>query len=410
MWSWREGFRVKLVFLKTVNFITFKTISIMRTIKKLLSIALAIIFSSMLLFTGCDSKDEDVIKIGAIIFLTGPASDVGKQILQGAQLAEKIINENGGINGRRVKIIFEDSQNTTRGALNAFQKLLFQDVQVILSTGDIEFRALNEQAERHQIPIVGTVSTGGTNLPNRSSYLLRFSYSDFVQTNAMAKFAIDSLNINNVSVLYPNNAWGIEARDLFVGQFERYGGNIINAVEYNMANIVDRNQIISIMDNRNEAIFIKGWGTGFNSAIRQLRENRFNGYFLSDPAMSLSYTIEQTAPANDNSYFTNVYFDTNSDNEIINIFLNRYLQVFDMQPDFWAGFAYDAVFFIARAIEKGEYKKEDIKRNMLLIEDLSGVLGNHSFDENGDLDFSMSIFRIVDGNIELVVREFSTDY
>ena len=71
------------------------------------------------------SKDE--IVLGTIQDLSGPIAGFGKQIRSGMQLAVEELNEQGGINGRKVKLIVEDSAYDPKKAVLAAQKLVNQD-------------------------------------------------------------------------------------------------------------------------------------------------------------------------------------------------------------------------------------------------------------------------------------------
>ena len=71
------------------------------------------------------SKDEVVI--GTIQDLSGPIAGFGKQIRSGMQLAVDELNEQGGINGRKVKLMVEDSAYDPKKAVLAAQKLVNQD-------------------------------------------------------------------------------------------------------------------------------------------------------------------------------------------------------------------------------------------------------------------------------------------
>lgn len=63
------------------------------------------------------------IVIGAVISLTGPAASFGEYAKNGMELAAAEINAAGGIDGREVKIIYEDDQTDPKAAVSAFTKL-----------------------------------------------------------------------------------------------------------------------------------------------------------------------------------------------------------------------------------------------------------------------------------------------
>ena len=71
------------------------------------------------------SKNELVL--GSIQDLSGPLAGFGKQVRMGLMLRVDEINEQGGINGRKIKLIVEDSAYDPKKAVLAAQKLVNQD-------------------------------------------------------------------------------------------------------------------------------------------------------------------------------------------------------------------------------------------------------------------------------------------
>lgn len=71
------------------------------------------------------SKNE--ILIGTILDISGPIAGFGKQSRNGMQLRVEEINEQGGINGRKLKLLVEDDAYDPRKAVLAAQKLVNQD-------------------------------------------------------------------------------------------------------------------------------------------------------------------------------------------------------------------------------------------------------------------------------------------
>src|SRR6267154_911582 len=62
-----------------------------------------------LLFVGCNRPGTDELRFGVILSLTGPAATYGQDNLRGLQLAQGVLNERGGINGKRVELNVQDS-------------------------------------------------------------------------------------------------------------------------------------------------------------------------------------------------------------------------------------------------------------------------------------------------------------
>ena len=83
------------------------------------------------------SKTE--ILIGSIEDRSGTVAAFGKQSRNGVQLRVDEINEQGGINGRKLKLLVEDNGYNPKRAVLAAQKLLNQD-KIFLMAGHIGIR------------------------------------------------------------------------------------------------------------------------------------------------------------------------------------------------------------------------------------------------------------------------------
>src|ERR1700691_5916660 len=70
--------------------------------------------------------DKEIL-IGTHLSLTGPASSIGQGFKAGEDMAVAEINAHGGINGRTVKVVYEDDAGTAEGGVSAVRRLIDQD-------------------------------------------------------------------------------------------------------------------------------------------------------------------------------------------------------------------------------------------------------------------------------------------
>ena len=73
------------------------------------------------------AQQGEPIKIGAVIALTGPGAGLGQPERNGMLLAEKVINEKGGVKGRPIKILIEDDGSKPDNAKSKAERLIFDD-------------------------------------------------------------------------------------------------------------------------------------------------------------------------------------------------------------------------------------------------------------------------------------------
>ena len=85
-------------------------------------LSLAVIAGAGLGATRADAADP--IPVGVAVAQTSKVALFGQEQVIGAQIAEEFFNQKGGVNGRPVKLVFQDTAGDEAGAINAFQNLI----------------------------------------------------------------------------------------------------------------------------------------------------------------------------------------------------------------------------------------------------------------------------------------------
>lgn len=166
------------------------------------------------------------IKVGFSMPLTGEAASFGEAGRGGAQVALKEINEAGGINGRKLEVIFEDDKCNKDGA-TVFNKLTSID-NVTAIVGPICSAAGAPGlpiAQQSGTPVLFFASA--PNLTKTGDFVFRSYPSDSFQGKYAADFIRNELGKTKVAVLYVKNDWGQGLRDVFTKRFTELGGQIV---------------------------------------------------------------------------------------------------------------------------------------------------------------------------------------
>jgi branched-chain amino acid transport system substrate-binding protein len=124
------------------------------------------------------------IKVGGIMDTTGATSDVGKDYALGMEEAYKWINEQGGVNGKKVKYTWFDYGYRIPEAITKYKLLKRLGSIVIMGWGTGDTEALSPTVNKDQIPYVSASYSAHLTDPAKSRYNLFFS-SDY-STNARA--------------------------------------------------------------------------------------------------------------------------------------------------------------------------------------------------------------------------------
>jgi branched-chain amino acid transport system substrate-binding protein len=165
-------------------------------------------------------QDKEPVKIGAIFCQSPPGSVVqGTQVKVGLEIARDIINADGGVLGRPVKLLMEDGQGIPEKGRAAAEKLITKEGVVAL-TGEHQSSnvlAEIEVAKRHNIPFVNT--NGWSDAIRKKGYLQVFNPSNYNTrvADAMAS-VISALGVTSVVAFAENTDYGIGQAQL-LGEF-----------------------------------------------------------------------------------------------------------------------------------------------------------------------------------------------
>jgi branched-chain amino acid transport system substrate-binding protein len=356
---------------------------------------IAVIIASVVVFAGCVKKEEKEIKIGAILPLTGSAAPYGLNAQRGIQMALDEINSKGGINGKMIEVIFEDSKTDPKESVTALQKLV-QANKIRYIIGDVNSSgvlAMAPIAERNHIVLL---SPGASNpkISDAGDYIFRNWHSDALEGEVDANFAFNQLGWKKVAVLYVNAAYGVGLAEVFRDTFKKLGGEIVAFEAYEQDATDMRTQINRIFSQKPDGIFLPGWPKEMSIALKQLRELKSKLPMLSVQGFDDPSILTLAGKAAEGVVFS-VPETPNPEDELVKSFNSSYKQNYNVDPGVCSASGYDALRIYAWAIEKAGDNPEEVQRLMAQLKDFPGADGKITFDAHGDLlkPFSFKVVR-----------------
>ncbi|HZT88395.1 MAG TPA: ABC transporter substrate-binding protein [Stellaceae bacterium] len=173
--------------------------------------------------------DAKPLKIGSIHSLTGPAAPVGKTSLIGVQMAVDRINNNGGVNGRRIELIVEDDETKPDVGRRKVEKLLTEDKIDAQVGGEISSICLACMPvyEDHEVVNMISVCLDTTITTSKCS---RYSFRPYdyapAQAVAFAPYLVNKLG-KKWHIVFADYAWGQSTRDAYAEQIKKQGGEVV---------------------------------------------------------------------------------------------------------------------------------------------------------------------------------------
>ncbi len=342
---------------------------------------------------------QDPIKVGAIFILSGPSSGYGISQRTGVELAVADINAAGGINGREVQVIFEDSQGSGDEAINAVRKLIDRDevVAVIGPTLSTEMFSAGPVANDSGVPILG-VSTTVPGITDIGEYVFRNSLPEAKVIPHTVARSVEKFGIKRAAVLYANDDDVSKAgAEIFKAELQKNGVEIVEEATFSVQDTEFGPQITKVLAADPDAFFIS---TLYNSAallMVQARQAGFTGHFIGGNGFNSPALIEVGKDAVEGAVVGSPWFAERNDPKVQK-FVSDHIAKMGKGPDQFAAQSYDGMMLIAEALRAaGSTDRDAVRDALAAIRDYEGVTGVFSFDENRDPVMTPFILQIKDG-------------
>jgi len=300
------------------------------------------------------SKTE--LTLGSIQDLSGPIAGFGKQVRLGMMLRVDEINEQGGLNGRKVRLIVEDSAYDPKKAVLAAQKLVNQD-KIFAMVGHIgtaqNMAAMPVQFDKNVINFFPVTAAREMYEPfHRLKYSFAATYYDQMRT-AVPKLAKDK-GAKKVCTMYQDDEFGLEVMRGAEEGLKASGMQLAEKTSYKRGATDFSSQIAKLKSSGCDMVVL---GTIIRETIGAIGESRKTGFSPTFIGSSAAYTDlihKLGGKAMDGFYATmtsqHPYLDEAS--QQISFWANKYKTKFNEDPTVFSVYGYNAVDAFARAAQK----------------------------------------------------------
>ncbi len=356
--------------------------------------ALVIIISAMMLIAGRSfpASAAEPLVIGAVNPLSGTNAVQGRDMKRGQELALDEINAAGGINGRPLEIIWEDTESNADKGMQAVRKLVEKDnVPLIIGAYSSAVSLPTGKWTNSKKVIQISVASTAPELRNIGPYFFNVIGLDEVMGIKLAEFAIESGAQTYASIVV-DNPFGLGIETWTAKTIEKAGGQWIEALRYK-ENQSDYKPVIKKLFARNpEVVFFTAYGTDAELIMAQAFEMGLKpskGWYAAYMTMWYHDVIPKTAEGVKGvvvgrhggprfKHYQEAYWKK---------FGPVYQKLYQrpvMQTAFGA-YAYDATWIAALALKRAEGSNPDdiVKALHQVGMAYDGATGDKSFDQDG---------------------------
>ena len=355
--------------------------------KRILALGLLAVLATVPAACSEDEGEQSPYRIGVMESLTGPGETYGMVAVQAKKMALDEINAAGGINGRMLEFVVEDSKCSAQDAINAYKKLTDVDgMKIILGTScSGAMLGVAPLAEGDGVVLFSGLASN-PDIANAGDYIFRTQISD-VEVGISTGNLLWTDGIQTLATITEETDYAEGVRRTSVAQFEKNGGRIIAEERY-ASDVTDyRSQLTKLFEAGPDALHIAPQSEFAAGAIvKQARELGYRG-----PIYGETITVGTTALNIAGDAATGLKAITaapDPDNEKAQEVLANFRERYQYITLPWhLGSAYDDVYIAAECLKQTHDDQDaDGFRDCLYNITWSGAIGdNYSFDADGEV-------------------------
>jgi branched-chain amino acid transport system substrate-binding protein len=350
-----------------------------------------IMLIALVLYPGCHKPDDQVIRVGAILPLTGRLSVMGHV----EQNAMSLALEKANAGGKKLEILFEDSKGTPADAVSAARKLLdVNQVDILLtSTTGASLAVAPIAAERKKNLIAFCMDP---DVATQSDYVIRYYEGVEEESSAITKYFAENTAPKRVGILYGKiAAWEkvvnnillpfFKARNISVPYTESYP---VNAQDFDAL-------VIKMKESKIDHLVLLGYGFEYPSIFKPLAQYELLGHLQIIGGWGFLYTdvdpklLEGILVSGPEFIFRN--------QESASQFQNAYNARYGHFPNFDAAYAYNVIESLAQSVRKDELSKPI--KGIFVGRTFNGVVGPYTFTQDGNMVVRTTLGRYQNGRI-----------
>lgn len=370
---------------------------------------LSILIVAVLLLTACQTGgstgSKDPIKVAILAPLSGSVATFGESTKNGAMIAVEEWNAKGGVLGRQIEVVVEDSQCSADPAVNAANKVIDQDkvkyiIGEVCSSASIPVSMIAEEKGVIQISPTSTNDKLTLNADGSTKgYIFRACYNDSFQGVVTGNFALTTLNAKTAFVLSDQgNDYTIGLADSFKATFTAGGGTIVGEETYTKSDVDFSTILAKISEANPDVVFLGDYYNIVNLVMAQAKEKGITAPFIGGDGWDSS---DLDLAAADGGYYSNHYSPEDT-RPIVVDWVAKYEAKHGAKPDALATLAYDAANILFTSIQNaGVDDTAKVKDAMAAIK-FEGVSGSITYNNLHNPVKAAVMLQVKDGKVSYV--------
>ncbi|MDD5163155.1 MAG: ABC transporter substrate-binding protein [Candidatus ainarchaeum sp.] len=361
------------------------------------SIIICITLFALLFLLGCaqqSTSQNPVVKVGAVLPLSGVRADGGAYATKGLNMALDEINSDSQ-RKFAIDLVFEDSEYKPEIAASAMQKLVAIDgiKFVIGEWGSSPTLAMAPIAEKNKVIMI-TPWAQSDEITTAGDHIFRTQINTKQESAFFAEFL--SKRTKEVQIIGINTAYLTSYIAAFQPAFEKLGCKI-GSIEKAGAEQTDmKTELTKIKAANPTDILIVSVPKQTGLILKQAKELGIEANFYATSPIEGSELLKAAGDAAEGLIFPYPY-NPNDTREIAKTYRQKYLAKFGEENEAGSAICYDTLYILSNCFEKVGTETEKAKQCLYDTQNFDGASGTISFDKNGDVTKNFIIKTIKNG-------------
>lgn len=353
---------------------------------------------------GADAEDELVIA-GACP-MTGDGAQYGEFLSRSLELAAEMINEKGGIEGKKIRIRMIDDQMLPSEAATVAEQLGVDDsvLAVVGHTTSTCTLAAVPIYDKYGLPVISHSSTN-PDLSGSSKYFFRTCGTDEAFGYLGGEYAVKKLGAKKIVIMHALSDGPTSYANSFAKAVKDSGGEVLDILAHEDEEKDFTAELTLLRSLNPDLVLLSTWFTPAAMIIKQAKEANITGieFMCMDSAYVVDF-IELGGEAVEDVIMS-AFFHPDLPYPSAQEYISRFKEKYNEPPEWSGATAFDALNLIAEAIRANGASREGIRDYLSQvgkeIDPFQGVTGETAFDDNGDV-IKPAVFIVVkDGEFKL---------
>lgn len=366
--------------------------------------ALASLLLAPSVFAPGVSQAAEPIVVGMFGPMSGEKSAFGTRFREAIEMFVEDVNDQGGIEGRPLEVIYEDSRGNPREAANIAQKFAQNDSMLAVVGG---WSSTESMAAAPILTEAGLAQVSPTashpDFTQISEYQFRMVNTQKSLSFIHRDLLMDKLGLKRIAILYYQDDWGAYVNSSTAERVVEAGGEVV-LQEAMIPDTRDfRALVTKVKATAPDGVFLASHYAESSTFIRQLRQAGIEVPVLGADTLQNPKFLELAGEAAEGVVMPSYYFSEDPD---ALDFTQAYEARWERLPDYYAVFGYDAIGIVTQSIGNiiragGDLTRGAVRDQIAATKDYPGVGGPNTFDEVGDVVKPMRVLQIRDGDYRL---------